>query len=65
MGKEMDLHLPFIATRCVRMEFEQSGGTLISDSNEGQGASIVAVLPRFDVGDFLESTSTSSLVGTC
>jgi signal transduction histidine kinase len=33
---------------------EQSGGTLTSDSSQGQGSSIVATLPRFDVDDYLE-----------
>jgi signal transduction histidine kinase len=56
---------PRVGLAMAKLLVEQSGGTLISDSNEGQGASIVAILPRFDVGDFLESTSTSSLVETC
>jgi signal transduction histidine kinase len=43
----------------AKLLVEQSGGTLSSVSNEGQGASIVAILPRFDVDDFLESTAST------
>jgi len=32
---------------------EQSGGTLTIDSGEGQGTTLVALLPRYDVDDFL------------
>lgn len=32
---------------------EQSGGSLTVDSGEGQGTTFVAVLPRFDVDDYL------------
>ncbi len=37
----------------VKLLVEQSGGTLTADSGEGQGTTIVAVLPRYDVSDFL------------
>jgi signal transduction histidine kinase len=37
----------------VRMLVEQSGGTLTVDAGEGQGADFVAVLPRYEVDDFL------------
>jgi len=37
----------------VKLLVEQSGGTLTVDSGEGQGTSFVAVLPRYDVDDFL------------
>jgi signal transduction histidine kinase len=37
----------------VKMLVEQSGGTLTMDSGEGQGTTFVAVLPRYDVDDYL------------
>jgi signal transduction histidine kinase len=37
----------------VKLLVEQSGGTLTVDSGEGQGTTFVAVLPRFDVDDYL------------
>jgi signal transduction histidine kinase len=37
----------------VKVLVEQSGGTLTADSGEGQGTSFVAVLPRYDLADFL------------
>jgi signal transduction histidine kinase len=37
----------------VKLLVEQSGGTLTVDSGVGQGTSFVAVLPRYDVDDFL------------
>jgi signal transduction histidine kinase len=37
----------------VKLLVEQSGGSLSVDSAEGQGTTFVAVLPRFDVDDFL------------
>jgi signal transduction histidine kinase len=37
----------------VKLLVEQSGGTLTADSGEGQGTTFVAVLPRYDVADFL------------
>jgi signal transduction histidine kinase len=37
----------------VKLLVEQSGGTLHVDSDEGQGTTFVAVLPRYDVADFL------------
>jgi signal transduction histidine kinase len=37
----------------VRMLVEQSGGSLTLDSGAGQGATFVAVLPRYDLTDFL------------
>jgi signal transduction histidine kinase len=37
----------------VKLLVEQSGGTLTVDSGEGQGTTFVAVLPRYDVDDFL------------
>ena len=38
----------------VRLLVEQSGGTLTQDSGQGQGTTVVAILPRYDVDDFLE-----------
>lgn len=37
----------------VKLLVEQSGGMLTVDSGEGQGTSFVAVLPRYDVDDYL------------
>jgi signal transduction histidine kinase len=37
----------------VKLLVERSGGTLTVDSGEGQGTTFVAVLPRYDVDDFL------------
>jgi signal transduction histidine kinase len=37
----------------VKLLVEQSGGTLTVDSGEGQGSTFVAVLPRYDVDDYL------------
>ena len=37
----------------VKLLVEQSGGTLDADSGPGQGTTFVAVLPRFDVDDYL------------
>ncbi len=37
----------------VKLLIEQSGGSLTVDSGQGQGSSFVAILPRYDVGDFL------------
>jgi signal transduction histidine kinase len=37
----------------VRLLLKQSGGALAVDSGEGQGTTFVAVLPRYDVDDFL------------
>jgi signal transduction histidine kinase len=37
----------------VKLLVEQSGGSLEIDSGEGQGTTVVAVLPRYDVSDFL------------
>ena len=37
----------------VKLLVEQSGGTLSADSGEGQGTTFVAILPRYDVDDYL------------
>lgn len=37
----------------VRLLVEQSGGTLTADSGEGAGSTFVAVLPRYEVDDYL------------
>jgi signal transduction histidine kinase len=37
----------------VKLLVEQSGGTLVVDSAEGEGTSFAAVLPRYDVDDYL------------
>ena len=37
----------------VKLLIEQSGGSLTVESGEGKGTNFIAVLPRFDVGDFL------------
>jgi|GEM_PF-1218751 len=37
----------------VKLLVEKSGGTLTVDSGEGQGTTFVALLPRYDVDDFL------------
>lgn len=38
----------------VKLLVERSGGSLTLESREGQGTSVVAVLPRFDIDDFLD-----------
>jgi signal transduction histidine kinase len=37
----------------VKLLVEQSGGTLTVDSGEGQGTTFVAILPRYDMDDYL------------
>lgn len=37
----------------VKLLVEQSGGTLTAESNLGQGSTVVVVLPRYEVDDFL------------
>lgn len=37
----------------VKLLVEQSGGTLTVNSGEGQGTTFVAILPRYDVDDYL------------
>jgi signal transduction histidine kinase len=37
----------------VKLLVEQSGGTLTVTSDEGQGTTFVAVLPRYDIDDYL------------
>jgi signal transduction histidine kinase len=37
----------------VKLLIEQSGGSLTVESGEGKGTNFTAVLPRYDVGDFL------------
>ncbi len=37
----------------VKLLIEQSGGSLTVDSGEGKGSNFTALLPRFDVGDYL------------
>jgi signal transduction histidine kinase len=37
----------------VKLLIEQSGGSLYVESDEGKGSQFVAMLPRFDVGDYL------------
>jgi signal transduction histidine kinase len=37
----------------VKLLVEQSGGPLTVESREGQGTSFLAVLPRYDINDFL------------
>jgi signal transduction histidine kinase len=37
----------------VKLLVEQSGGTLTGDSGEGEGTTFVAVLPRYDLDDYL------------
>jgi signal transduction histidine kinase len=37
----------------AKLLVEQSGGTLTVDSGAGQGSTFVAVLPRYDLDDFL------------
>jgi signal transduction histidine kinase len=39
----------------VKLLVEQSGGALAVDSGPGQGTTFVALLPRFDVADYLGS----------
>jgi hypothetical protein len=41
----------------VKLLVEQSGGTLAVDSGEGQGTTFAAVLPRYDIDDYLTSAS--------
>ena len=42
-----------VGLNVVKMLLEQSGGTLTAHSDNGQGTTFVAVLPRYDVDDFL------------
>jgi signal transduction histidine kinase len=44
---------PGVGLAVVKLLVEQSGGTLTVDSGEGRGTTFVAVLPRYDVDDFL------------
>jgi signal transduction histidine kinase len=37
----------------VKMLIEQSGGSFTADSGDGQGTTVVALLPRFAIDDFL------------
>jgi signal transduction histidine kinase len=37
----------------VKLLIEQSGGSFYVESDEGKGSQFVALLPRFDVGDYL------------
>lgn len=37
----------------VKLLIEQCGGTLTVESLEGQGTSFLAILPRYDINDFL------------
>lgn len=37
----------------VKLLIEQSGGSLNVDSSEGKGSNFIAVLPRYDLGDYL------------
>jgi signal transduction histidine kinase len=37
----------------VKLLVEQSGGSLTVDSGEGQGTTFVALLPRYDIDDYL------------
>jgi signal transduction histidine kinase len=44
---------PGVGLAVVKLLVEQSGGTLTVDSVEDRGTTFVAVLPRFDVDDFI------------
>jgi signal transduction histidine kinase len=44
---------PGVGLAVVKLLVEQSGGTLTLDSIEDRGTTFVAVLPRFDIDDFL------------
>jgi signal transduction histidine kinase len=37
----------------IKLLIEQSGGLLYVESCEGKGSQFVAMLPRFDLGDYL------------
>jgi signal transduction histidine kinase len=37
----------------VKLLIEQSGGSLHVESSEGKGSQFVAMLPRYDPGDYL------------
>jgi signal transduction histidine kinase len=37
----------------VKLLIEQSGGSLHVESNEGKGSQFIAMLPRYDLGDYL------------
>jgi signal transduction histidine kinase len=44
---------PGVGLAVVKLLVEQSGGTLTVDSAEDRGTTFVAILPRYDVDDFL------------
>jgi signal transduction histidine kinase len=44
---------PGVGLAVVRLLIEESGGSLNVESGEGKGSNFTALLPRYDVGDFL------------
>jgi signal transduction histidine kinase len=44
---------PGVGLAVVKLLIEQSGGSLTVESGEGKGSNFIALLPRYDVGDFL------------
>jgi signal transduction histidine kinase len=45
---------PVVGLAVLKLVIEQSGGTLTVESQEGQGASFVAILPFFADSDYLD-----------
>jgi signal transduction histidine kinase len=45
--------VPGVGLPVVKLLVEKSGGSLTVDSGEGQGTTFVAVLPRYEVSDYL------------
>jgi signal transduction histidine kinase len=50
---------PGVSLAVVKLLVEHSGGTLTTEYSGELGSTFVAVLPRYDVDDFLESASAS------
>jgi signal transduction histidine kinase len=44
-----------VGVAAVNLLVEQSGGTLTVDSGAGSGTTFVAVLPRYNINDFIGS----------
>jgi signal transduction histidine kinase len=44
---------PGVGLAVVKLLIEESGGSLNVESGEGKGSNFIALLPRYDVGDYL------------